>query len=116
MNASQAQMNVRLDARRKTRGDEVLAEFGLTPTLAVRSLWDYLAERKEPPKFMTADAEDDQDARCSAQRLSETGAGMAIRLAREAGLHCDELLSIPYEELREAAYDDRFDEWERSRV
>ena len=116
MDAAQTQMNVRLNAERKARGDEVLAGFGLTPTQAVRSLWDYLATRKALPEFMAADTEGDESEQYSPQSLSETGAGMAVRLAREAGLHCDALLSLPYEELREAAYDERFEEWEHSGV
>ena len=115
MEAVQTQMNVRIDAERKAGGDAVLAKFGLTPTYAVRTLWDYLAERKALPDFMTAD----HNAKSSAGNagaatfaaLAEEGAGMAARLAQQAGIACELLQGITYEELRDAAYEERFDEW-----
>lgn len=47
MASSTAQINVRLDRALKTAGDEALAEAGISPSEAVRALWDKLAKRGE---------------------------------------------------------------------
>ena len=36
------QMNVRMDRQLKEAGDAVLAHIGMTPSQAVRTLWEYL--------------------------------------------------------------------------
>lgn len=36
------QMNVRIDRQLKEAGDAVLAHIGMTPSKAVRTLWEYL--------------------------------------------------------------------------
>ena len=46
------QMNTRIDDELKARGDEVFARFGLTPSQAVRAVWEYADEHGEPPEFM----------------------------------------------------------------
>lgn len=42
-----AQINVRLDKELKEAGDSALAELGLTPSVAVRALWEQAARRGE---------------------------------------------------------------------
>ena len=41
------QMNVRIDAALKAAGDDALSSIGLTPTQAVRTLWELAAQRGE---------------------------------------------------------------------
>ena len=41
------QMNVRIDAALKVAGDDALSSIGLTPTQAVRTLWELAAQRGE---------------------------------------------------------------------
>lgn len=41
------QMNIRIPQGLKKAGDEALAQIGLTPTLAVRALWEKAAQRGE---------------------------------------------------------------------
>ena len=48
--------------------------------------------------------------------LAEEGAGMAVQLVREAGLHCGSIQEMAYEELREVALEERFAEVEARRV
>lgn len=43
------QMNVRLDSQLKEAGDAVLASLGMTPSQAVRELWQYLTENGHMP-------------------------------------------------------------------
>lgn len=116
MPAAQVQMNVRIDEARKSSGDAVLAKFGVSPSHAVRSLWDFLATHKSLPDFMTSSQAKVGDAAKSAVQLAEEGAGMAARLAEEAGLHCGSLQEMTYGELRDAAFEERLVEWEARRV
>ena len=112
MEAIQTQMNVRINAERKAKGDEVLAKFGLNPTYAVRALWDYLATNKALPAFMAEGQHANGGTTATFSTLAEEGAGMAARLAQQAGIACESLQDVSYRELRDAAYEDRFDEWE----
>lgn len=43
------QMNVRIDRQLKEAGDAVLAHIGMTPSQAVRELWQYLTENGHMP-------------------------------------------------------------------
>lgn len=116
MATAQAQMNVRISEDRKAAGDAVLAKLGLNPSYAVRSLWDYLATHKALPDFMAETAGEGGQQRPSGESLAAEGAGMAIRLAKAAGMRCDALQSMSYEELRDAALEERILELEQRRV
>lgn len=43
------QMNVRIDRQLKEAGDTVLAHIGMTPSQAVRALWEYLVVNGRMP-------------------------------------------------------------------
>ena len=43
------QMNVRMDRQLKDAGDAVLAQIGMTPSQAVRTLWEYLVVNGHMP-------------------------------------------------------------------
>ena len=43
------QMNVRIDRQLKEAGDAVLAHIGMTPSKAVRTLWEYLVVNGRMP-------------------------------------------------------------------
>lgn len=118
-----AQMNIRLSAETKAQGDAVLAQHQLTPTAAVRSLWWYLAQHQALPGFL-------QEARHAAARSdvpkaslaeedtkgqeAEGGAGMALRLATQAGFDLQPLQSLSYGELRDLAFDEYLIEREQN--
>ena len=46
------QMNTRLDAKLKERGDRVFARRGYTPSQAVRAVWAYADAHGDVPPFM----------------------------------------------------------------
>ena len=54
-------MNVRIDERAKTCGDEVLKAYGITASDAVRGLWDYLAKSRKLPDFLKEDEADKEE-------------------------------------------------------
>lgn len=49
LNSRPVQMNVRMDRQLKEAGDAVLAHLGMTPSQAVRELWQYLTENGHMP-------------------------------------------------------------------
>lgn len=97
-----AQLNVRIDANLKAAGDAVLERFGVSAVQIVRSAWQYMADHQTLPDF----AEGDNTA-SNAESADEvlSGAGMAIRMAREAGLRA-ELEALSFGELRETAFEE----------
>ena len=100
-----AQLNVRIDEDLKHAGDLVLERFGASAVQIVRAAWQYMADHQTLPEFVHT--EEDKSASCANDTLAEAerGAGMALRLAREAGLRA-ELESMSYAELRESAYEE----------
>ena len=102
------QMNTRIRIADKNSGDAVLAKYGITPSTAVRRLWRYLAEKRSIPPFM-ADCIPQESSPASASNetnAADAGAGLAARLAADAGLTA--FANNPsYDELRDLA----FEEW-----
>lgn len=97
-----AQLNVRIDADLKAAGDSVLDRFGVSSVQIVRSAWQYMADHQKLPSF--AQKADVQSPDKATAQISD-GAGMAIKLAREAGLRA-EFEAMSYDELRESAFEE----------
>ena len=75
------QMNTRLDAGLKARGDATLERFGKSATDAVRALWGYLATERTLPDFMLEG--EDALPQKEAVEVAAEGAGLATRMAAE---------------------------------
>ncbi|MDR1264001.1 MAG: type II toxin-antitoxin system RelB/DinJ family antitoxin [Propionibacteriaceae bacterium] len=56
-------VNGRVDERVKRQADEVLAAHHKTPTDAIRSLYQYLADQRDLPAFMRPTDDDGADRR-----------------------------------------------------
>ena len=107
------QLNTRIDEELKARGDAVLADYGVSSTDAIRSLWSHLAETGTLPDFIAPEKPGHRPKPGSA----EEGAGIAIRVMREMGYevklppitdmdaHVEEL-----KRLRDRAYQEELDE------
>ena len=119
--AKTVQMNVRIDEDLKEAGDIAFARIGLTPSQAVRLLWDYAARHANDPQTCSQLVEmlDEEPPNGSAssereQRLETLHKGWALidDFRREHNLTCtvpeddDERMAY-YEQLREEAL------WER---
>lgn len=121
-----SQINVRIDADLKRRGDASLAQSGLTPTGAVRALWELAASCADTPEAIE-DAlfprrkrrERDEAAARRARRAEAIAAGShAVEDAyRAAGLAWPpQSAALPDADLKELAYEERFGEamgWSR---
>lgn len=119
MDATVVQMNVRLDAELKAKGDSVLERAGLTPTKAVRALWERLvscADRPERaiellmPQERASDGSEDAE-RARRLRIAREGAQIVTRSLAERGVDVSSVTDdTPYEELRERVLMERLRE------
>ena len=106
-----AQMNVRMDRQLKEAGDAVLASLGMTPSQAVRALWEYLViNERMPSKEGVAEILSDE----TNQRFVESRAAQGSHIIRDSCLKYG--IPIPefsgdYDDLYEEAMADRYPEW-----
>lgn len=106
-----AQMNVRMDRQLKEAGDAVLASLGMTPSQAVRALWEYLVVNgRMPSKGDTAAPVSDGVE----PRRMESRAAQGSHIIRDSCLKYG--IPIPefsgdYDDLYEQAMADRYPEW-----
>ena len=104
------QMNTRIDDDLKLGGDAVLRRYGLTPSSAVRALWQYLVTTNSLPEFLL-DERPKHSAANDALERAEAGQGLALKLAHEAGM-LGKLDALSYDELREVAFEEMLAERE----
>lgn len=112
------QMNVRINAETKKQGDRALERIGLSPSEAVRALWEFAARHANEPASLQSllaalEAEEDVASIDENQRnLAEEGWALVDSFRKINGLVCtvpeddDERMAY-YKQLREEAY------WER---
>lgn len=109
-----AQMNVRLDSQLKEAGDAVLASLGMTPSQAVRELWQYLTENGHMPIAKRNNDEvlpDDIRSKVSSSHVSE-GAELISNYYERFSiprLSPDEVFD--YDELYDQMMSNRFSDW-----
>ncbi len=109
-----AQMNVRLDSQLKEAGDAVLASLGMTPSQAVRELWQYLTENGHMPIAKRNNDEvlpDDIRSKASSSHVSEGAALISNYYERFSipRLSPDEVFD--YDELYDQMMSERFSNW-----
>ena len=65
MSTEMAQMNTRISRSLKERGDAALEKAGMTPSQAVRKLWDFAARNSHNPQIIQSlfDTEDEAEKR-----------------------------------------------------
>lgn len=108
------QMNVRMDRQLKEAGDAVLAHIGMTPSQAVRELWQYLTENGHMPVAKKNDDEvllDDIRSKASSSRVSE-GAALISKFYERFSIQRpspDE--AFDYDELYDQMMSERFSDW-----
>lgn len=108
------QMNVRLDSQLKEAGDAVLASLGMTPSQAVRELWQYLTENGHMPIAKRNNDEvlpDDIRSKASSSHVSEGAALISNYYERFSipRLSPDEVFD--YDELYDQMMSEKFSDW-----
>lgn len=119
MSTTMVQMNTRIDADLKRRGDEALERAGFTPSQAVRALWEYAANHAFEPQTIRRALESEEDAlarerqEIEGHKAYEEGISLVKKFEEKTGV----ALSFDYEmddqELLEQALYERFIEGKR---
>lgn len=110
------QMNVRIGDRLKRAGDDVLLQLGMTPSAAVRGLWEFLVAHQDEPDAVRAviDPAASQSARDHKQMRQRTMQAVRSRygqLASSLGIEGVAFSAEPtWDELRDMVYDARLEE------
>lgn len=118
MGATMTQMNTRIDATLKTRGDEALARAGYTPSQAIRTLWEFAAAHALEPgeiRRILPTACPSPEASEKRRKLREkVAAGPRIieRFCREreTTLADSPIATMRYKELRDLMYEEKLKE------
>ena len=117
--AATAQINARINAELKQRGDAALAAAGLTPTQAVRALWELAAEHAERPEVIeqalfperaeraASEAEQRRSRRLAAAQRGPRIVEEAIAVAG-IDIEASDASTMSYDELKELAYTERY--------
>lgn len=109
-----AQMNVRLDSQLKEAGDAVLASLGMTPSQAVRELWQYLTENGHMPIAKRNNDEvppDDIRSKASSSHVSEGAALVSNYYERFSIQRPSTDEAFDYDELYDQMMSERFSDW-----
>ena len=114
LNARPIQMNVRIDRQLKEAGDAVLAQIGMTPSQAVRELWQYLTENGRMPVAKRNNDEvpsDDMRSKVSSSRVSEGAALISNFYERFSIQKPSPDEAFDYDELYDQMMCERFSDW-----
>ena len=105
------QMNVRIDRQLKEAGDAVLAHIGMTPSQAVRALWEYLVVNgRMPSRSEAAASSSDMAVTASMESRAVRGSHIVRDACLKYGIPVPEL-SGDYDDLYEEAMAERYPEW-----
>ena len=114
-----AQINARIDPDLKTRGDAGLAAAGITPTQAIRALWELAAGRIDDPAAIedalypdraTARRALDADQRTEKVAVAQRGPSVVEEAMAQLGIDvvAVDAPELSYDELKELAARERF--------
>lgn len=119
MTTASAQINVRLDANLKRIGDAALSSAGMTPSQAVRALWQLAASLADRPGALQdilsperARAEQREREKAARRKLGliDRGSQLFAIACRESGIDVARAQPTGDEELKRSAYADRYGE------
>ena len=114
--ANSVQMNVRIGDRLKRAGDDVLLQLGMTPSAAVRGLWEFLVARQDDPEAVRAvidptTSQSVQDHKQMRQRTMQAVRSRYGQLAISLGIEgAASAVELTWDELRDMVYDARLEE------
>lgn len=119
MSTTAAQINVRLDADLKRSGDVALSRAGMTPSQAVRALWQLAASLTDRPGVLEdillpnrARAEQREREKAARRKLEliDMGSQLFAAACGESGIDMAKAQPSDDEELKRNAYADRYGE------
>ena len=110
MTTSMVQMNTRMPSDLKEQGDRALKRAGYTPSQAVRGLWELAARHEYEPRVVREALEGQEANHAAARNPFDEWEMQARSFYAKMGIDPDNLPpALPYEELKELAYAERFE-------
>lgn len=108
------QMNVRIDEQLRIEGNAALESIGIQPAQMVRAVWSYAARNKNNPLKLKHDLKflEDKTPSEEVQRkldLLAEGQKIVADFYKEVGITPGEIDPLPYDELKELAYRERWE-------
>lgn len=108
------QMNVRIDEQLRIEGNAALESIGISPAQMVRAVWSYAARNKNNPLKLEHDLKflEDKTPSEEVQRkldLLAEGQKIVADFYKEMGITPGEIGPLPYDELKELAYRERWE-------
>ena len=108
------QMNVRIDEQLRIEGNAALESIGISPAQMVRAVWSYAARNKNNPLKLKYDLNflEDKTPSDEVQRkldLLAEGQKIVADFYKEVGITPGEIDPLPYDELKELAYRERWE-------
>ena len=119
MTTTMVQMNTRIDADLKQRGDEALKRAGFTPSQAIRALWEYAANHTLEPQAIRRALESEEDAlerekqRAEGHKAYEEGLALVKEASKKLGVPLSFDFEFDETEMLEQALYERFIEGKR---
>lgn len=109
------QMNIRIDEKLKKSGDEILEQQHISASSLIRGVWQYMSNYQTLPNLQNVSCDEEIERETQRKlRLAEKSSGMAHRMLEEAGLiNADDDLTMgkSYQELRELAYKEKYQDY-----
>lgn len=110
------QMNVRIDEQLRIEGNAALESIGISPAQMVRAVWSYAARNKNNPlklehdlKFLEEDKPLSEEVQRKLDLIAE-GQRIVADFYKEMGITPGEIDPLPYDELKELAYRERWED------
>lgn len=119
MSTETVQMNTRINRALKERGDAALERAGMTPSQAVRKLWDFAARNAHNPRAIQSLFDDEDEAekraaeeeRARKREVALKGANIMVEAYERLGITpSDWTKNASYEEMRDYALLERLRE------
>lgn len=109
------QMNVRIDEQLRLEGNAAFESIGLSPAHVVRAMWAFAARNKNNPlklkhdlKFLEEDKPLSEEVQRKLSLIAE-GQRIVADFYKEMGITPGEIDPLPYDELKELAYRERWE-------
>lgn len=109
--ARPVQMNVRMNRQLKEAGDAVLSHIGMTPSQAVRSLWEYLVVQNKIPDGVQSVNTSDEIVDAHRDKVAQ-GSEIIRNFYRHANIAIPQSDELPdSDELYALAMDEKYRDW-----
>ena len=106
-----SQMNIRMDNMLKQSGNAALSSLGITPSQAVRALWEFLTIQQTLPSELLRLLHAEETPHATELDSGHEGARLVARFYEMAGIPEPGESPLDYDELKELAAAEQLEKW-----